>query len=142
MAEDHTDLREHLVTGGHRVTGPRRAVWEVVSGSGGHLTAEEIAKRVRLVDPDVNVSSVYRSLGLFAELGLVRESSLDTGGAVHWEMAHPDEQFHMRCTTCGRVEHHVGDLVDRVRDHLADEHGFLVSQVDLVVTGTCRHCAG
>jgi Fe2+ or Zn2+ uptake regulation protein len=135
------DLRDHLVGGGHRVTGPRRAVWDVVSATGDHLTAEEIADRVRRLDPDFNLSSVYRSLGLFAELGLVRESSLEGGGAVHWEMAHPDEQFHMRCSNCGRVEHHTGDLVERVRDHLAGEHGFLVDQVDLVVTGTCRDCA-
>jgi Fur family ferric uptake transcriptional regulator len=134
------DLRVMLVRSGHRVTGPRRAVWEVVSSTDDHLTAEEIADRVSEVDPDVNLSSIYRSLALLAELGMVRESSLDDG-AAHWEMAHPDEQFHMRCRSCGRVEHHAGDLVEQVRTHLADEHRFLADQVDLLVTGLCRDCS-
>jgi Fe2+ or Zn2+ uptake regulation protein len=136
------DLRASLVAGGHRVTGPRRAVWGVIESAADHLTADEIADKVRLVDPDVNLSSVYRSLSLFSELGLVRVSSLDGGGAVHWEIAHPDDQFHLRCRSCGKVEHHVGDLVDQIRSHLAGDHDYLVEQVDLVVTGLCTDCQG
>lgn len=96
---------------------------------------------VRDTDPTVNLSSVYRSLSLFAELGLVRESSLDTGGPSHWELAHADEQFHMRCRSCGKVEHHHGDLVERVVGHLTNDHGFIVEQVDLLVTGLCSECS-
>jgi Fe2+ or Zn2+ uptake regulation protein len=134
-------LRESLSNTGHRLTGPRLAVWSVIAGRGTHLTAEEIAQEVRLDDPTINLSSVYRSLSLFADLGLVRESSLDSGGPAHWELAHPDEQFHMRCRSCGKVEHHHGDLVDRVTTHLSGEHGFIVEHVDLLVTGLCSDCA-
>lgn len=128
-----------LAGGGHRVTAPRRAVWSVVSSTDDHLTADHIADRVRSIDPDVNLSSIYRSLALFAELGLVRESSLDSG-VSHWEKAHPDDHFHLRCRNCGRVDHHEGKAVDQVRSHLATEHGFLTEQVDLVVTGLCADC--
>lgn len=123
------------------MTGPRRAVWEVVSSTGEHLTAEEISERVRAIDPDVNLSSIYRSLSLFADLGLVRESSLDSSGAAHWETAHPDDQFHLRCRACGRVEHHTGDLVERVRAHLGENHAFHAEEVELLVTGLCEECA-
>lgn len=143
MARHDTDqLRGILTREGHRVTGPRRAVWEVVSTASAHLTAEEIAERVRMIDPDVNLSSIYRSLGLFAELGMVRESSLDSAGPAHWETAHPDDQFHLRCRQCGKVEHHAGDLVEQVRSHLGAEHGFGAEQVELLVTGLCRDCSG
>jgi Fur family transcriptional regulator, ferric uptake regulator len=138
---DTDHLRTTLTREGHRMTGARRAVWEVVSSTGEHLTAEEIAERVRGIDPDVNLSSIYRSLGLFAELGLVRESSIDSGGPAHWETAHPDDQFHLRCRECGRVDHHAGDLVEQIRTHLGDEHGFRAEQVELLVTGLCRDCS-
>jgi Fe2+ or Zn2+ uptake regulation protein len=138
VTSDH--LRESLSLTGHRLTGPRLAVWSVLSDRGRHLTADEIAQEVRVSDPTINLSSVYRSLSLFAELGLVRESSLDAGGPAHWELDHPDEQFHMRCRSCGKVEHHHGDLVDRVTAHLSGEHGFLVEQVDLLVIGLCADC--
>jgi Fe2+ or Zn2+ uptake regulation protein len=141
MSDPHHDqLRMALEQGGHRMTGPRRAVWAVINGTDDHLTAEEIASRVRTIDPAVNLSSVYRSLSLFAQLGLVRESTLDSGGPSHWEPAHPDDQFHLRCRSCGRVEHHTGDLVEQIRKHLGEEHGWQAEQVELVVTGLCAEC--
>lgn len=134
------ELDGTLRRAGHRVTTPRRAVWDVIQGADAHLTAEEIAELVRDENPGINVSSVYRTLSLLTELGLVRESSL--GPSVsHWEMAHPDQQFHLRCDSCGRVEHHGGDIVEQVRDHLHGEHGFAANTIDLVVSGTCAHCS-
>jgi Fur family ferric uptake transcriptional regulator len=140
VSHQSTELRATLGDAGHRLTGPRVAVWEVISHSDDHLTAEEIADQVQVSDPSVNLSSIYRSLALFSNLGLVRESSLGSGEAAHWEVAHPDEQFHMRCTSCGRVEHHTGDIVDQVRTHLSDSHGFAANNIELLVTGLCSDC--
>lgn len=140
MPADHEILKDALGEAGHRLTGPRLAVWDAVAAGQSHLTADEIARRVRTSDPSVNLSSVYRSLALFAELGLVRESHLGADEAVHWELAHPDEQFHLKCTSCGRVEHHTGDLVARIESHLADSHGFHADRIELLVSGTCGGC--
>ncbi|MDQ4130227.1 MAG: transcriptional repressor [Actinomycetota bacterium] len=129
-------LREH----GYRLTRPRQVVWEVLREADGHLTAEEIADRVEEISPGVNLASVYRSLSLLAELDLVRESRLGEGGAARWELAHPDEHFHLVCERCGAITHHAGDLVEQVRGHLASRHGFVAHTVDLVVTGRCRDC--
>lgn len=142
MSEDSNHLKTILGDAGHRVTGPRLAVWDVVSSRHSHMTAEEIAAAVRIDDPTVNLSSVYRSLALFADLGLVRESRLGGDEATHWELAHPDEQFHLRCTSCGRVEHHAGDLVARIESHLEEDHGFRSDRVELLVSGTCQACTG
>ncbi len=130
-------LREH----GYRLTRPRQVVWEVLRDAGGHLTAEEVAERVEEVSAGVNLASVYRSLALLVELDLVRESRLGEGGAARWELAHPDEHFHLVCERCGEVRHHAGDLVEQVRAHLDAEHGFVARSVDLVVSGRCEACA-
>lgn len=133
-------LRAALATGGHRVTAPREAVWTVVSSTREHLTADEVAARVRLIDPEINLSSVYRSLTLFSELGLVRESAIEGSGAAHWELAHSDDHFHLVCRSCDSIDHHGGDLVQGVRAHLVSDHGFIAEKVDLVVTGLCPNC--
>lgn len=138
---DTRELDGALRRAGHRVTTPRRVVWEVIRHADAHLTAEEIAGRVRSDDPGINVSSVYRTLSLFSDLGLVRESALGPASASYWELAHPDEEFHLRCTGCGRVEHHGGNLVERVREHLLEEHRFAAATIDLVVSGTCARCS-
>ncbi|MGH8912632.1 MAG: Fur family transcriptional regulator [Acidimicrobiia bacterium] len=126
---------------GHRSTPPRRLVWDALTSARGHLTAEQIAAEVHRRDPSVNLSSVYRTLALFTELDLVRESNLGTNGGSRWEPAHPDDQFHLVCESCGEVQHHAGDLVDEIRTHLAADHGFAADRVELVVTGICSSCA-
>ncbi|MBW3663640.1 MAG: transcriptional repressor [Actinobacteria bacterium] len=140
MAPDDIELL--LRRSGYRVTQPRQAVWRALVDANGHLTVEEIAQRVQRRDPGVNLASIYRSLALFEELELVRESRMVGEEASRWELAHPDEHFHLVCDSCGRIDHHVGTLVEEIRDHLADGHGFEARDVELIVTGRCSDCAG
>ncbi len=134
------DVTEVLRAHGRRVTRPRRAVWRALVDAEGHLTVEELADRVQEREPGVNLASVYRSLALFEELDLVRESRLGDDGAGRWELAHPDEHFHLVCDVCGEVEHHVGTVVEQVRQHLDEGHGFEAYAVELIVSGRCRNC--
>lgn len=140
MADEH-DIAELLRERGHRVTRPRRAVWDVLRRAAGHLTADEIAQRVEAQEPGVNLASVYRSLALFSDLALARESRLGDAEASRWEVAHPDEHFHLVCRRCGNVDHHVGTLVADVREHLHRGHGFAAEAIELTVTGICAACA-
>lgn len=137
---EDADVTEVLRAHGHRVTRPRRAVWRALVDAEGHLTAEELADQVQRREAGVNLASVYRSLALFQELDLVRESRLGDDDAARWEVAHPDEHFHLVCDVCGAVEHHVGTLVEQVRSHLDDGHGFEARNVELIVSGRCRDC--
>jgi Fur family ferric uptake transcriptional regulator len=140
-----------LRAAGHRLTGPRRAVWTVLThapvphqaaahGAGEHLSVDEVVDRTQALGSGVDRATAYRVLALYEELGLVRASQLDAGGPVRWERAHPDEHFHLRCTVCGKVDHHVGTLVATVREHLDDGHGFLAETVELAVHGRCAAC--
>jgi Fur family transcriptional regulator, ferric uptake regulator len=134
------ELERTLRASGHRVTRPRRAVWEVLRTAAGHLTVEEIVDRVTATGGGADTASVYRSLALFEELGLARTSRLGDTDASRWELAHPDEHFHLVCEVCGEVDHHVGSLVAQIRDHLHEGHGFEPRDVELVVTGRCARC--
>jgi Fe2+ or Zn2+ uptake regulation protein len=134
------DIADVLRERGHRVTRARLAVWQALASSSGHATVDDLAARAQAIEPGVNLASVYRSLALFAELDLARESRLGDSDATRWEVAHPDEQFHLVCERCGNVEHHVGELVQRISDHLEQGHGFAPRTVELTVTGICRWC--
>ncbi|TVR22577.1 MAG: transcriptional repressor [Nitriliruptor sp.] len=134
------DLEQLLRARGHRVTRPRRAVWEVLRTARGHLTVEQVALAAEALGHDVDLASVYRSLDLLEELGLARSGRLGDSDASRWELAHPDEHFHLVCSSCGDVDHHVGSLVAQVRDHLDVGHGFAVDSVELTVTGRCARC--
>lgn len=138
MPDDVWDMLRHR---GFRVTQARQAVWRALLEADGHLTAEEVSRRVHGTDPGINLASVYRSLALFAQLDLVRESRMAGEEASRWELAHPDEHFHLVCDRCGRVDHHVGTLVETIKEHLSRGHGFQPTAVELLVTGRCDHCA-
>ncbi len=140
-----------LRAAGHRLTGPRRAVWAVLTHTseshasgpheaGEHLSVDEVVDRTQALGIGVDRATAYRVLALLEELGLVRASQLDAGGPVRWERSHPDEHFHLRCTVCGTVDHHVGTLVATVREHLDGGHGFLAETVELAVHGRCAEC--
>ena len=134
-------LNEALQSRGHRLTKPRQVVWAVLNDAGGHLTAEQVTTRAQDYDRGINRASVYRSLTLFVELGLARESNLGTDEAARWELAHPDDHFHLICESCGDVQHHVGDLVEQVRSHLSGGHGFTSRRIELSVVGLCQNCS-
>jgi len=142
---DSGELSLALRAGGHRLTGPRQAVWAALelAAAGGrpeHLTVDEIVDRTLAQGTGVDRATAYRVLSLLEELGLVRASQLGNGDAVRWERAHPDEHFHLRCTSCGTVDHHVGTLVATVREHLDDGHGFAAESIELTVHGRCADC--
>ncbi len=133
-------LEEVLAENELRVTRPRRLVWDILRSSNDHLTAQAIADAVHTQDASINVSSVYRALTLFSELGIARESKFGEDGS-RWEPAHSDEMIHLVCEKCGTVDHHGGQVVTRLRDHLASDHGFVSSNVNVVVNGTCSNCS-
>jgi Fe2+ or Zn2+ uptake regulation protein len=136
MDELEAALRAH----GQRVTRPRRLLWEVLAGNPDHRSAQALAEEVRARDPRVNVSSVYRSLALFSELGLVRESRIDPDAST-WEATHADAVIHLVCDRCGAVVHHATPQIERLRQQLARDPGFEAAHIDVRVTGVCRRCS-
>ncbi len=134
-------LGEALRKQGRRLTGPRRTVWRTLYAADEHLTAGQVTARAQAADPGTNRASVYRALSLFAELGLVRELHLGADQPSRWETAHADDQFHLLCEECGQVDHHAGRLVEQVRSHLTDQHGFKARKVELHVSGQCTRCS-
>lgn len=130
------DLEARLRAHGFRVTGPRRRIWEALH-RGDHATVETLAERV---GDDIDIASVYRTLSLFEQLGMARMSRFNDTDAGRWEVAHPDEHFHLVCTSCGNVDHHVGTLVQQIEQHLHEGHGFEAATVDLTVNGLCADC--
>ena len=140
------ELATALRRAGHRLTGPRRAVWAALAAPAAagdhdvHLSVDAVIERTQRHGDGVDRATAYRVLALLEELGLVRSSQLDVNGPLRYEPAHPDEHFHLRCTVCGVVDHHVGSLVATVREHLDAGHGFTPDSIDLTVQGRCARC--
>ncbi len=133
--------RATLRAQGYRLTPQRNLIWEVLRGGGRHMTAEEVAAEVRASLPDVNVSTVYRTLELLVGLDLVVETHLE-GSACYYEVSPEPTHHHFVCTKCGAVDHFGDDLLAPVHAELAGRRGFAVSQIQVTALGLCRECRG
>jgi Fur family transcriptional regulator, ferric uptake regulator len=134
------DVASHLRSSGYRMTPQRQLVWDVLRRAEHHLSAEAIHERVAAIVPAFNLASVYRTLALLGELGLAHEVHIGDGRG-YWEVAHAEETIHLHCRVCRRVDHHEGELVMEIRDHLSGGHDFTPEHIDLVVHGVCGDCA-
>ena len=137
-AELGHDWQAQLRSRGYRLTPQRQLVLEAV-GSLGHGTPDEIVTAVRRTASGVNISTVYRTLELLEELGLVRHTHLGHG-APTYSIATDDDHVHLVCRDCGLVDEAPLELVQAAVDRLSRDKGFKVDVGHFPVFGRCRAC--
>ena len=104
-----------------------------------HATAEEIHRAVHEELPGTSTPTIYATLELFVELGLVRR--IDTGTAALYD-ARLEPHQHAVCRRCGRVQDVDGRLNASALLRAADASGFRPEAAELIISGLCEECAG
>jgi Fe2+ or Zn2+ uptake regulation protein len=124
---------------GLRRTPQRSVVLALVRSSYDHPTAEWIHREARQVIADISLATVYRTLRLLKEKGLVYEFSGGASPSRYDGMLHGHE--HVRCLCCGAVRDvdlpEIGDM----RREIADRTGFAIGRSPLLFQGICAECA-
>lgn len=120
-------------------TAQRRLLLDILRDAEGHLDAKELYRQASAKNPHISLATVYRTLRLFEELGLVDERRLDK---VHcyYEIKRSSEHYHMTCTACGRVMDFESRVVNKLVDEVQRNSGFDVLRVVLYLEGCCRKC--
>lgn len=132
-------ILDELRADGGRVTSGRRAiVRSLLSADDHHVTADELASRVQVDHPDVNRSTVYRTLDALEAMGVLSRISLGTGGAVYHLADHA--HHHLVCTRCRSVVEVEPGLLGPVMDKLEAETGFALDRPHVVISGLCASC--
>ena len=132
------ELAERLRGSGYRLTAQRQLVLRAVEELG-HATPDEVLGHVRGQASAVNASTIYRTLEVLEELGLVRHAHLSDRAPTYHSTAEP-EHFHLVCRNCGRVRSVDPDVAADVLDVLRRDHGFEVDLGHLAVFGHCVEC--
>ncbi len=131
-------LPEALRASGYRLTPQRQMVLDAVVELG-QGTPEEIGDRVREKSPAVNITTVYRTLELLAQLGLVRHRHLGHGAPMYH--ASDYDTLHSVCHRCGEVAVIPGQLLQPVAQWLIEERGFVLDTGHIALAGLCATCA-
>lgn len=121
------------------VTSVRRAILDTLRAERRYLTVAQLYEAIRRGHPNVALSTVYRTLGLLADLGAVSRRTGERGGA---EFLYCPETHHHHaiCRDCGRVADVDCNSMERVRAELRERHGFVLDDHEVTFHGRCTAC--
>jgi Fur family ferric uptake transcriptional regulator len=138
---DNTLSEIQLVLGerGYRLTAARRAVLQALISAGGHVSADELMCLVREAGSEVGRMTVYRTLDLLTELGLVRPVYQGTG-AAHYIFFRDGHHHHLVCTQCHAVIEVNACILTDIERRVAQNSEFEVCGHLLEIFGICSDC--
>lgn len=129
-------LREH----GERLTPQRLLILETLCALDGHVTADALFDAAQPRHPDLNISTIYRTLELLRDRGLVAETDLGDGRR-HFTLLSEPRHHHLICLACNAVQQIDDSHLAGLRDALRERHGFEARIDHMAIFGYCRECA-
>jgi Fur family ferric uptake transcriptional regulator len=120
------------------MTPQRRAIVTEIMAAEGHINPASVSRRVRERVPDVNPSTVYRTLALLEELGVLSHAHLEAGPEYH--RSSDGQHVHLTCAGCGSEESLSMDEADRLRSLISRHHGFHPDFTHFAISGICAGC--
>ena len=131
-----------LAQRGIRMTEQRRAILNVIETAKKHLDAGQILRRARKLDPSIDRSTVYRTLGLLKRHGLIDELDLMhlDGEAHYYERKLNRDHIHLACLRCGKITEFVSDLFESLKGQIEGECGYQIAVARLEIGGYCSKC--
>lgn len=119
-----------------RVTTARQQVYEILNDATEPLSLVEIANQTK----DIDRSSVYRTIELFARLGIVKVIVMGWKKRFELSDAFGPHHHHMRCTHCQSVHHIADSEIEQAIESVAGRYGFNVTSHQFELEGVCAQC--
>ena len=133
---------------GYRMTVPRQAIMDVLSSTDKHLSAEDIYMQVHKIYSNVGLTTVYRTLELFTQMGLVMKFDFGDGRARYELREGPERahHHHLICTNCKRIIEYTDfvsgdiDLLKCTEKELSKKYNFDIKNHIIQFYGLCNKC--
>jgi len=132
-------ISRKLTDRGYRLTPQRLMVVKAVEDAENHISAEEIYAQVSAYYPQMNISTVYRTLETLKAEGLVTETDMGDG-RVRYHCMGKGHHHHLVCQKCGAVIDIEEAALDTLREAVRNRYGFDVDMKHLALFGRCARC--
>src|SRR5947209_14326365 len=133
-------FREFLEIRGEKLTEPRRVLIRHIFDSHKHFDADELVAELHTAGRRVSRSTVYRTLRLLVEAGLLRELRLTNRTVYEHDYGYPSHD-HLHCSECNTIVEFRNDEVRKLREAVSQEHGFRPVGHRFIITGLCLACS-
>ena len=143
MTEIMESLKDKLKEKGYKLTPQRRATLDtIMEHQGKHLSTEEIYDLVKAKCPEIGLATVYRTLQLLDELGLITKINFDDGCGRYELNTHIDDHHHhhLICLQCGAVIEVEVDLMESLEEEIEANYDFQISDHKVKFFGLCSKC--
>jgi len=135
----HYDLIHQLRAQGLRLTPQRDMILLAMYDAGGHVSAEEVHQQVLAQNPHVDLSTVYRTLELLTQMGIVYRTDMGDGTS-RYELADEEMHHHLVCRQCGRAIDLSHDVLKPLQERLLADYNFAADLKHMVFQGLCGNC--
>ena len=138
------DLRQKLQERQHKMTPQRQIVLQIfLDHPGEHLSAEDVHGILRDNHSEIGLATVYRSLELLSDLGILQKMEFGDGCSRYEVNAiDPDTHHHhpLICTKCGKVTEFEDDLLENLEQDIENKSGFRIMNHQVKFFGYCKEC--
>lgn len=125
---------------GIKLTKQREAICQVFFAAVGHLSAEDILHKARALDPQVSLATVYRTLKILQENGLVTSHNFQDDQALFEPRFDDEHHDHLICTECGKIVEFMNLEMEKLQLSIAKAHGFSITDHKMEIYGLCDIC--
>ena len=133
-----TDTQRKFQDHGMRLTRQRREILKVLKSTTSHPTADWIYDQVRRVLPNISLGTVYRTLGVLRDQGMIMELDYGRSGSRFDGVSH--SHYHIVCVRCGRMENLKVPIKGYLEEEISDISGYEVTEHCLEFRGICPLC--
>ena len=138
--KEEATFAAHLRTKGLKNTPERLEVLRAIFGRERHFAVEDLVRDLHRRGHAVSRATIYRTLTLLSEVGLIREA-VRGSGFTHYEHVHgADHHDHLLCVRCGAVVEFVSSEIERLQEEVCSRHGFTPFSHAHQINGLCRKC--
>jgi len=133
-------FENYLRSQGLRLTDQRQLIATAFFSYKGHISTEELYRKVQRTSPAIGLTTVYRTLKLLTDAGLASVKNFKDGFARFETTCRTDHHDHLVCIVCGKIIEFMNDRIETMQEEVAKKHGFSVTEHTLDIYGTCSDC--
>lgn len=141
MRSPEIRLNEHIKGSGLRPSTQRNAILSIMEMEKRHYTIEEIYEIARKSDSGIGIATIYRTIRLFCDAGIVREIQLLNGVTRYEVIVDNTHHDHLICADCGKFVEISSEKIEKEQSRIAQSYGFELTNHILILYGICSECS-
>jgi Fur family ferric uptake transcriptional regulator len=141
MTVDIEEVQQKLSVNNYKLTSQREIILEnIIKNEGKHLSAEEIYNEVREDNSGIGLATIYRTLELFNDLGIIHQLNFNDN-CRRYELDHGEyHHHHLICVSCGKITEFNDHILEEFEEDIKQEHNFNVTDHRIKFYGYCEDC--